>query len=220
MPGPYNAGSAPSRVVLVNPDTINDAGSAALPLLVRDTALHAALGDVRLGPGEDHVGEVGGRTALVIASFTRPADTTAYASGDLVANSTSAGSVLPVVLAIGRGLSGSSASGMIRRLRLRTTGASITNASFRVHFYRTVPITFANGDNAAWSTNQVANYVGAIDVICDRLFTDGISGNGVPNTGSEINFTVPIYYAAIEARAAYTPASGEVFTLELEVLQN
>jgi hypothetical protein len=32
--------------------------------------------------------------ALASASFTRPADTTAYASGDLVANSTTAGSVV------------------------------------------------------------------------------------------------------------------------------
>lgn len=35
---------------------------------------------------------------MPIVSFTRPADTTAYASGDLVANSTTAGSVVaPVV---------------------------------------------------------------------------------------------------------------------------
>jgi hypothetical protein len=33
---------------------------------------------------------------IVSARFTRPSDTTAYASGDLVANSTTAGSVVPM----------------------------------------------------------------------------------------------------------------------------
>jgi hypothetical protein len=36
----------------------------------------------------------------VSATFTRPSDTTAYASGDLVANSTTAGSVTPLTLTL------------------------------------------------------------------------------------------------------------------------
>lgn len=162
---------------------------------------------------------VGGISALVTGNFTRPADTTAYAVGDLVANSTTAGSVTPVSLTVGRGSSGAAITGMIRRLRLRKTGTSITNASFRIHLYRASP-TVANGDNAAFSTNQAENYVGKVDIVMDQAFTDGASGNGVPAVGSEINFHVATYYALIEARAAYTPTSGETFTLEAEVLQN
>lgn len=162
---------------------------------------------------------VGGMSALVTANFTRPADTTAYASGDLVANSTTAGSVTPMSLAIGRGSSGAAVTGMIRRLRLRKSGTSIANASFRVHLYRASP-TVANGDNGAFSTNQAANYVGRFDVTMDQAFTDGASGNGVPAVGSEVNFHTATYYALIEARGAYTPANGETFTVELEVLQN
>lgn len=173
-----------------------------------------------LRSSEAHIGQVGALSALVTATFTRPADTNAYASGDLVANSTTAGSVTPMTLAIGRGDSNAAATGMIRRLRLRKSGTSITNASFRVHLYRTSSITCANGDNGAFSTNQAANYVGRFDVTMDQAFTDGASGNGIPAVGSEVNFASATYYALIEARGAYTPASGETFTVELEVVQN
>lgn len=172
-----------------------------------------------LDAGEAHIGEVGGRGANASANFTRPADTTAYASGDLVANSTTAGSVTVMTFTIGRGSSGAAASGMIRRARLRKTGTSTTNASFRLHLYRSAP-TPSNGDNGAWLTNNAADYVGAIDITADKAFTDGAIGNGTPNTGSEINFTHQTYYGLLEARAAYTPASAEVFTIELEVIQN
>lgn len=162
---------------------------------------------------------VGGLGALVTATFNRPADTTAYASGDLVANSTTAGSVTALTLALGREATGYGASSMVRRLRLRKSGTSTTNASFRVHLYRTSP-TPSNGDNGAFLTNQAANYIGAVDVTMNQAFTDGASGNGVPNVGSEINVAVQTIYALIEARAAYTPVSGETFTLEAEVLRN
>jgi len=153
----------------------------------------------------------------VNATVTRPADTTAYASGDLVANSTTAGSVTPMQFTVALWAGG---TGMIRRCRIRKTGTSITNASFRLHLYNASP-TPANGDNGAFSTNQAANYVGALDVTMGQAFTDGASGNGVPLVGSEINFDLPsgtVLFGLLEARAAYTPASGEVFTVDLEVL--
>ena len=57
----------------------------------------------------------------------------------------------------------------------------------------------------------------------DKSFAVAALGIGTPNTGSDINFALPsgqTIYALIEARAAYTPASAETFTLALEVLQN
>jgi len=190
---------------------------ADLPLVFsrRDaTAVQAAL-----GAGESHVGEVGGKSAIVEASFSRPADTTAYASGDLVANATIAGNVTPMPFVVGRTPNGSGATGMIRRARIRKTGTSITNASFRLHLYKSSP-TPSNGDNGAWLTNKAADYVGAIDITLDRAFTDGAAGNGTPLIGSEINFVSQTYYGLLEARGAYAPVSGETFTVDLEVLQN
>ena len=162
---------------------------------------------------------VSGTTVLPTAAFSRPADTTAYASGDLVANSTTAGSVTPLTVTVARIAAG---SGMIRRVRVRKTGTGVTNASFRVHFYRTSP-TVTNGDNGVFLSNQSANYMAACDVSSMIAFSDGAAGNGSPNIGSEINFKLPSgtdIFALIEARGAYTPVSGETFTLEVEVLQN
>lgn len=154
-------------------------------------------------------------------NFTRPNDTTAYASGDLVANSTTAGSVSPVSLTVARIAAGSF---MLRRLKLHKSGTSTTNASFRVHLYRgTATITCANGDNGAFSTDQVANYLGAFDVTIDRAFTDGAAGMGLPVVGNDINIkltTSTTIQALIEARAAYTPSAQEVFTITLDDLQN
>ena len=162
----------------------------------------------------------GGIGKLASANFTRPSDTTQYASGDLVANSTTAGSVAAMQFTVARIAGG---SGMIRRARLRKSGTSVTNAAFRLHLYRVTPATITNGDNGAWSTSGNADYMGAIDVTVDRAFTDGASGNGVPMTGNEINFDLTsgqIIYGLLEARGAYTPANAEVFTVELEVLQD
>ena len=150
------------------------------------------------------------------ASFTRPADTTAYASGDLVANSTTAGSVVPMTFTIRP----ENRQALIRRVRIKKSGTSIANASFRLHLYNTSTITNANGDNGAWSTNNVANYVGSVDVTLDKAFTDGAQGVGAPSIGSEMNYDNGLCYGLLEARNAYTPASAEIFTVELEMIPN
>lgn len=154
------------------------------------------------------------KVTVASVSFTRPNDTTAYASGDLVANSTTAADVIPLAFA---GLP--SHGYMIRRCRIRKSGTGVTAAAFRVHLYSTGTITCANGDNGVWSTDKVLNYRGAFDVTVDRAFTDGASGNGVPITGSEINGLARIW-ALVEARGAYTPVANEVFTVELEIQEN
>lgn len=147
------------------------------------------------------------------ASFTRPNDVTAYASGDLVANSTTAGNVVAPNVQTARTI-------LIRRGRLRKSAAALANASFRVHLYAAAP-TPANGDNGAYSTNKAADYLGAIDIVIDRAFSDGAVGTGVPVAGSEIAAVLGAdkrLYWLIEARAAYTPAAQEVFTFTPEIL--
>lgn len=191
--------------------------SAKLRAISRDL-----VANIVLAAGENHLGSVGGHVARISASFTRPGDTNAYAAGDLVANNTVANSVTPMQFALSRA---TGKGGVIRRVRLRKNGVSITNANFRLHLYSTSPVQTGaagagTGDNAAWSTDQAATYVGSMDVSCDRAFTDGAGGNGTPNVGSEIIFTADTYYGLMEARGAYTPANAEVFTVLLEVIQN
>lgn len=196
---------------------LNDSGVLVPGLrLVDDGNGGLALAISVAGGGDEHIGQVGGNTARVSASFNRPANTTPYASGQLVANNVTNTSVTPMEFPVSRA---AGLGGMIRRARIRKNNAGITNANFRLHLYSVAP-TPANGDGGTWSTNQAANYIGAIDVSVGTIFTDGAAGNGVPNVGSEINFTSDVVYGLLEARGAYTPASGETFTVSLEVLQN
>lgn len=154
----------------------------------------------------------------VSANFTRPADTTAYASGDLVANSTTAGSVTP--MSFSDGARSSQAYGLIRKARLKKSdGTDVANASFRLHLYTSSP-TCTNGDNGAWLTTH-SGWLGAIDITTGTAFSDAAGGNGAPNFGSEMNFRIGggTIYGLLEARGAYSPASEEVFTVTLEIVQ-
>jgi len=151
------------------------------------------------------------------AGFTRPNDTTAYAAGDLVANSTAAGSVVPLridlgnVAAVGHGMT------RITRARLTKSGPSPTNANFRVHLYEAAPAP-QNGDNGAWSTDRAASWLGSIDVTSMLAFTDGCTGVGSATAGSEMFLRLAggAIFALLEAKAAYAPVANETFTLTLE----
>lgn len=149
------------------------------------------------------------------ASFTRPADTTAYASGDLVVNNVTAGSVVPLSF-VNDVLVGHV---FLRRVRIHKSGTSITNASFRLHLFSAAPV-FAAGDNAALSVTGVDKYLGAFDVTMSQAYTDGAVGVGVPVTGSEISVeelqSRTALYGFLEAKGAYIPTSGETFTIRLE----
>lgn len=152
------------------------------------------------------------------ATFTRPADTTAYANGDLVANSTTAGSVVPMSFTA---LQSVNRGGRIKAAKVAFSDTVLTNASFRLHLYNASPVP-ANGDNGAWSTSLVANYLGYIDCTVAQAFTDGAAGRAVAvaATGDGINFTSATVYGLLAATAAYTPTSAEVFTVTLEIEQN
>jgi hypothetical protein len=185
--------------------------------------------EMNVSPGatENYLGFVGGKATIVSANFTRPADTTAYASGDLIANSTTAGSVTPMSFTASRI---NDASGMVRRAKLKKSTTSTTNASYRLHLYQNDPSAssgITNGDNGAWSTKE-ANYLGSLT--CDmtattgRAFSDAASAQCSVDNGTEINFIpksgTQLIYGLLEARGAYTPGNAEVFTVYLEVLQN
>lgn len=146
------------------------------------------------------------------AKFTRPADITAYADGDAVANSTTAGSVVAMEFS-GIG------PGEIVRAGIIKTGVGVTNASFRLHLFSTGTITAAAGDNAGFSTNKAANYLGSFDITTGRAFTDGAAGYGVPTSGqgSAMPVVQDRIFGLLEAKGAYTPANAEVFTVLLDI---
>lgn len=164
-------------------------------------------------------GDTSGDVKLITATVTRPADTAAYQSGDLVANSTTAGSVVPLSFAAAARAAGK--GGKIVGARLAKSGAGTTNASFRLHLFTAAPTTVTNGDNGAFLPSGVADYIGALDVVVDRAFTDGAFGrSGAPLSGNFLEYVgaTTTLYGLLEARGAYTPASGEVFTVTIAAL--
>lgn len=151
-------------------------------------------------------------------SFTRPADTTAYGAGDLIANSTTAGSVVPLKFS----LNGVGRSGIIRRVRLYKSTTTATQASFTLNLFTSEP-TVANGDNGALSVSaNVSSWIGRVAVDMTSTGEAGASagliqvssnveiGVSLPNTGGTI-------YGLLEAVGTYTPASAESFTAWLEI---
>lgn len=161
------------------------------------------------------------RTSQVAsATITRPADTTAYASNDLIANSTTAGSVTLSQFKIKEG------GIWLRRVRIHSNNANVTNASFRLWLTTDSAITFASGDNGgvsiSSSTLPIGDVLCHVDVTVDGLLT-GAGAVGGTNFDPGIHAIYPsgpangigTVYGFLEARAAYTPASGEIFTITL-----
>lgn len=178
----------------------------------------ASSGSVSTTPATDAVYITANVSVNPSANFTRPADTTAYASGDTVANSTTAGSVTPLTLTAARIAAGTF---MVHRLKLHKSGTSVTNAVFRAHMFKASP-TSASGDNAAISMTGVANYLGYVDIVIDQAFTDGAAGfSSLAMSDTIVSLASgQSLFALLEARAAYTPISAEVFTLTAEITQD
>lgn len=156
------------------------------------------------------------------AKFTRPADTNAYSIGDLVANSTTAASVVAMQFDVGP----CTGIGKIPRARVYTSNTALTNAQFRLHLYASAP-TAANGDNGAWSTTTSGWYGSLSNAAALKYaFSDGAGDVMAADVLPAVEFnqsnsgnTVPVLYGLLQVLAAYTPTSAEIFTLTLEIAQ-
>ena len=177
--------------------------------------------------GENHLGEVGGVSDDPSASFTRPANATAYVSGQLVANSTVAGSVVALAFTAARVAAGSF---VISRARLHLDSEIRTNAIFRLHLFKTDPTATnpSGGDGAALELNSLpaGDSLGYFDfdfTAASDIQASDIELAAAPAIGNIITVSLAsgtTLYGLLEARAAYTPTSGEVITAAIELLQD
>lgn len=140
--------------------------------------------------------------------FTRPANTTAYAAGDVVNGNAV---TIPIALPISGG------GGEITHVSLATNLDTVTFGTFRVHFF-TASFTIA-ADNALFTQLHAnrATYLGFVDL--PILINDG-AGAGAAQTKDDdvrIPFSADALYAVIVATAAYVPASAQVFSLSVGV---
>lgn len=183
----------------------NPLGVAAAPLVTSNA------------PGEAHIGQVGGTTIISTGVLIRPADTADYAVGDLIGASTAPGvgnvMVLPAVARIPGG------TGRVIRVRAATNQAAFVG-TLRVHLFKTqvAPAVGDNGVLAAAVANYV-NYYGSADVtLAQGILSDG--SKGFMAFSPPVAFDVPAgasdIYALLETRTAFTPASGQRFSVTVE----
>lgn len=157
------------------------------------------------------------------ATFTRPSNTTAYASGDLVANSVTAGSVTNMSVTAARVAAG---SGLIQSIHFRKSSTSVTTASFRIHVFTAAPTYQTNGDNDPMNANMatgMASHIGEFDITLTSAAADGAGGLALPTGNLPVPFKLAsgqTLFFTVEAKSAYTPASAEVFTIIANIIQN
>lgn len=161
-------------------------------------------------------------SAVVSVELTRPADTTAYAAKDVISDSTSS----PSVLTFANFARVNEGSGMIIRARLMTHQKTNT-ASYRLHLFHTAPP--AINDNSPYTLlyANAANRIGAVDfgamatedatnstaAASMRPSADG--GYPTPNLWFQATSGSRAIYGILETLSAFTPASGQKFTVEL-----
>jgi hypothetical protein len=117
------------------------------------------------------------------AQFNRPADTTAYADGDLIANSATAGSVAALTFTTSRIVG----QGTISRVRFYKSQNTATNAQFTLHLFLEEP-DVTNGDNGAFAIDTARNHIASI--ACD-LSTGGLAGTAGLRDGVQARARCP-----------------------------
>lgn len=171
-----------------------------------------------LPAGSNSIGKVGVSGVRVSVTLTRPADTTAYAVNDAVSDSTSS----PTVLTFSGMATANGGSGSILKAQL-ITNQSTNTAQFRLHLFNVAPS--AVNDNAAYPmlwANRAAR-VGTVDF--PACATEGSGSDAA--TAQWID--LPLYYVCgaadtalygiLETKAAFTPASGQLFYIALSAEQ-
>ena len=168
---------------------------------------------------------VGSNTVRVGVEFTRPANTDAYIAKDVVSNSTSA----PTVLTFANFARVNGGSGIIVRARLMTDKKDVT-ATFRLHLFHTAPTAINDNSPYLLLYSNAANRIGMIDFpamasedptnstasATMRPSSDAVMGT--PNLWFSSDPGSRSIFGILETTAAFTPASGQKFYVELAAL--
>lgn len=159
---------------------------------------------------------------IVTATFTRPANTTAYTAGDVVSDNAS--TTTPITLA--DVVEADGGSGNIVAARLSTNVVSLT-PRIRVHLFNAATATVSADNAARRETYANASLrLGYFDFAA--MISGADTGNSDMSYAQNMALAVPIkaaststtIYAVLETLDGFTPASGQSFTLTLTVAAN
>lgn len=148
------------------------------------------------------------------ANFTRPADTTQYAAGDLVANSATAGSVSLMTFSFENG----GKPLWLRRIKLTKSDPDVTNSAFRLWLTTDGAVAFSNGDNGGLAIASSSLAIGSIILAQDITIATSLAGAGDVATATfdaGVHLMPSTLYGFLEARGTYTPGNAEAFAVEL-----
>lgn len=163
-------------------------------------------------------------TKVVTAQIARPSNTTDYASGDVIANITT-NELLTFENAV-KGLS-QKLSGSISTARVHSSANVGTKPDLELWLFHTKPAL--DVDNAVFTPTdeEMKTVIGVIDFPTGSwrvgTATAGAGGNSMcetKNIGLAFRAAGQDIYGALVHRAAYTPVSDEVFTVDLVITQD
>jgi hypothetical protein len=193
----------------------------ANPLAIKAASVAAATTDpaavVALSPNSPATAI--GYQVATSSSFTRPANTTAYAAQAVVSDSTTAATVLTFTSA-GRA---NGRSGIILSARHIKQSTTTSGATYRIYLYTVAPTAINDGSQFTLLYATRASQIGYID------FNHVGGGTGSDLTVGLTTFTnLPFTCDAVSSSLfgiltvtqAYTPTSGEQHFVELTVAQN
>ena len=168
--------------------------------------------------------EVRGKTITVSASKTRPSDTNAYTIGDVINESTSAGTNWTFVLQGPGGNVGPLGSCILQSATIISSVSQSTKLEGRLWLFDTDPA--ADFDNAEFTPTDAEQlrFLQVVEFPTSAWLTPGATpANTVCNAQGlwlPINTTkdANAIYGVLEARNAYTPASAEVLTIKLGLI--
>lgn len=143
------------------------------------------------------------KMTAVAGSFNRPADTTAYAANDAVADNVTAGSVTKLQWTPAQG------RGTIRRVRIRKSDQTVATPTIRLYLFDAT-FTVGAGDNAAFAA-PLQDCIGYVDV----PVTSAGSDDAVGWAACSIEYHAAAIYGVLQTRSAFTPASAETLTVTL-----
>lgn len=165
----------------------------------------------------------GGYQARITATKTRPSDTTAYAAGDVLNESDSAGTGW--TFSSCARLNGG--SGIIQGATLIDSANQTTKGSFELWLFRNAPA--ADNDNAVFTPTDAE----LLDVVAVIPFSTVYVGDATSGAnGNCVHLSQPVsipfvcdsddtaLYGVLVVRNAYTPVSAEVITINLKMLQD
>lgn len=174
--------------------------------------IYNKLGAVVLTSGTAFIGRTGFTLKKISTNFTRPADTTAYAIGDAITNSTSAPTVFQLDLASIGAVAGQSIE--IRKLVVVSSASPSTKILAKAFLSAT---TFtATNDNSALDIDDTTMEAGGSWFDCD-ISNSTVSNSRCANIGVHEPIVLAVadtkLYGILQANNAYIPVSGEKFTI-------